>query len=325
MIDLAEIAHAAQLLRKGQVVAFPTETVYGLGADARNPEAIDLVFTLKGRPRNNPLIVHVSGPDMARTVAASWPPAAERLAAELWPGPLSILVPRRHDLPEAVTAGGDLVAVRCPNHPLALALLFAFQGPLVGPSANLSGQISPTTASHVRETFSDREAFVLDGGPCAAGIESTVIDITSSPPRILRPGLVGARQISELLGVEVREPDAGQRLARSDPAESLVSPGLLERHYAPRTPAKLFSGDEWKSLAAGRRAALLTLTAPSIAPPHHAAAMPREPGAYAAALYAALRAADAQNADIILIERPPASGDPIWIAVADRLRRAASP
>lgn len=323
--DFSHISRATELLRSGGVVAFPTETVYGLGADALNPAAIDRVFVLKGRPRKNPLIVHVSGPEMARTVARAWPESAERLAAEFWPGPLSILVPRRSSLPEAVTAGSDLVAVRCPNHPLALALIFEFAGPIVGPSANPSGGISPTTASHVLEAFADRNVLVLDGGACPAGIESTVIDLSTRPARILRPGVIGPEQISRALNMEVACPRAPESPSDSQSDLPLDSPGRLDRHYAPRTPARLFETPQWPAALAGvPRAAVLTHTDLVVQPPHTAIKLPADPAGYAASLYAALRDADRAGAAVILIHRPPESGDPIWSAVADRLRRATS-
>ncbi len=323
---LDDIHHAAALLREGRVVAFPTETVYGLGADAFNAEAIDRVYSLKGRPRNNPMIVHVSGPDMARRVARDWSARADALARRFWPGPLSILVPRAPGLPAAVTAGGDLVAVRCPNHPVTLALLFELNRPLVGPSANISGQVSPTTAAHVRESFRPEDVQILDGGPCEAGIESTVVDVASDPPRVLRPGVIGPAQIAAILGCPVATPSPA---SSRQPADPLPSPGMLDRHYAPRTAAHLFDEDEWpRVLDEFGRAAVLTHRLRHLEPPHTMIDMPPDAADYAAALYAALRAADSINppVDAILIERPPPpESDPIWAAIADRLARATTP
>lgn len=323
-----DIHHAAELLARGQVVAFPTETVYGLGADAFNADAIDRVFQLKGRPRHNPMIVHVSGPDMARKVAREWSERADALARRFWPGPLSLLVPRSPSLPATVTGGSDLVAVRCPNHPVTLALLFELGRPLVGPSANLSGQVSPTTAAHVRESFSADDVFVLDGGACEAGIESTVLDITGIPPRILRPGVIGAEQIEAVIGGSVVPFTPRRETGRA--GEPLHSPGLLERHYAPRTPAHLFAERDWPAIlgkgnnepgAGPGPAVVITHRFRQVDPPHQIIEMPPDPADYAAALYAALREADRRAAAVILIERPPSDG-PLWSAIADRLARA---
>jgi len=318
MLSPADIHAAADRLRAGGVVAFPTETVYGLGADAFDEAAVRRVFELKGRPVNNPLIVHVSGPEMAKRVAREWSDVrgAEALARAFWPGPLSILVPRSLALPEIVTAGSNLVAVRCPNHPVALALLFELGSPMVGPSANLSGEVSPTTAAHVRASFAEQLVPVLDGGACEAGIESTVVDVTSDPPRVLRPGMVSAEQIAAVLGCEVDELNA---TAFGGP---LHSPGLLDRHYAPRTPAHLFDAGDWPRI---RR-----LFPSAVVLRHREQAgdggfrtieMPSDAAEYAGRLYAALREADALAAPVILIERPPID-TPLWRAIADRLRRA---
>ncbi len=321
-----DIHHAAELLAHGRVVAFPTETVYGLGADAFDADAVDHVFALKGRPRHNPMIVHVSGPEMARRVSREWGEQADALARRFWPGPLSLLVPRSLALPLAVTAGSDLVAVRCPNHPVALALLFELGRPLVGPSANLSGEVSPTCAEHVRDSFSADDVFVLDGGTCEAGIESTVLDVTAAPPRVLRPGVVSAGQIGDVIGAPVI-PFGGGRRSENGP---LHSPGLLARHYAPRTPAHLFDDRDWPAVldacvqsGDGKRgqAVVITHRFRRVDPPNRIIQMPMEAAEYAAALYAALREADRLGAAVILIDRPP-DGDPLWDAIADRLARA---
>lgn len=337
MLDaFAEIRRAAELLRNGRLVAFPTETVYGLGADAFNENAVRAVYEVKGRPPVNPLIVHVSGPEMARQVVApgAWNEQAEALTRALWPGPLSIILPKGKSIPGIVTAGGPNVAVRCPDHPVALALLFEFGGPLVGPSANPSGMVSPTLAAHVREAFSPEVVFVLDGGACRGGIESTVVSLVDPHhPRILRPGLISASQISAIIGEPV-ELGAGVAVggtggAHARSAEVLESPGLLARHYAPRTRARLFAGEELiHALRAdgGSRAVVLTIGVRDIPSPHIAIEMPVRAEEYAAALYARLREADAAGAARILIEQPAVHGGdadtPIWEAIADRLRRA---
>lgn len=313
-----EIAIAVTRLRAGGLVAFPTETVYGLGADALSAAAVARVFAAKGRPAINPLIVHVSGEPMARGLAASWPAAASKLATAFWPGPLTIVVPRSPRVPDAVAAGGPTVAVRCPAHHVTLSLLDAFGGPLVGPSANPSGGVSPTTAEHVREAFSEDEVYVLDGGPCRGGIESTVVTLAEDRPRVLRPGLLSAEEIGKVLGAEVLtgdEPDAGV------PA----SPGRLAVHYAPRAPAVLFETSDWPSIARAP-APVVVMTHSGLDAPIGGAAirMPSDPAGYAAKLYAALREADALGPALIAIERPPAAG-PVWEAIADRLARASRP
>lgn len=316
--DPAIIHRAAKRLREGGLVAFPTETVYGLGADALRPEAVAAVFALKGRPAANPLIVHVADSGMARSVAGGWPEAAARLADAFWPGPLTIVVTRGPGIPDAVTAGGTTVAVRVPDHPVALALLRAFGGPLVGPSANPSGRISPTTAAHVSEAFPG--LMVLEGGPCRTGIESTVIELTPRP-RILRPGILTAEAIGRVLGrtVEYAMPHRGgsEGAARS--------PGLLPHHYAPRAPAVLVNPERLAALlVSDQPVAVLSRQALEVGPPHRLIRMPQAPAGYAAALYSALRAADAGAPALIAIEYPPEGGQEaeLWLTVRDRLVRA---
>lgn len=319
---IANIQEAAERLRSGGVVAFPTETVYGLGADAFNELAVARVFALKNRPGNNPLIVHVSGPEMARRVVAAWPEEAERLAREFWPGPLSFILPKRASLPLSVTAGGEYAAVRCPSHPTALALLFEFDGALVGPSANPSGAVSPTTAEHVRDGFGDADLTILDGGACTAGIESTVLSLIEvDAPRVLRPGVIGADEIAGVLGRRVSHQD--RSAARLGP---LRSPGLLDRHYAPHAPAKLFRASEWPDVVHDHDGAVVVITHQlrEVGPPHAILAMPEIAEQYAAALYTALREADALKPSMILIEQPPTDGA-IWHAITDRLTRATTP
>lgn len=321
-----EIAIAIRRLREGGLVAFPTETVYGLGAIAFDERAVARVFELKGRPAANPLIVHVSGVGMARACVTDWPERAEKLAREFWPGPLSIVLPRSARIPANVTGGGPNVAVRCPDHPLTLALLEALGAPLVGPSANTSGAVSPTCAEHVRESFTEEEVYVLDGGPCIGGIESTVLSLAGPVPVELRPGLITPEQIEAVIGVRpaklVRGPAA--------PAEGpLPSPGLLERHYAPRTPTVMVDGPGLAvaiARAAGP-AVILTHEPVAVGGPHRVELLPADARAYASALYAALRRADRAGAGLIIIRRPPEGGPDaaIWSAILDRLSRAAAP
>ncbi len=330
--SIPDISAAIQRLRSGGVVAFPTETVYGLGADALSEQAVRRVYELKGRPRINPLIVHVSGPEMAARLVSEWTAEADALAKMFWPGPLTMVLPRVMNaagsmdgsalvLPDLVTAGGATVGVRCPDHPVALALLFGLGSPLVGPSANPSGGISPTLASHVSESFSAEDVLVLEGGACRAGIESTVVSLAGEHPRILRPGLIGAGEIAAVIGRPVEEGPIA-----NIPGAPLASPGLLARHYAPKTPARLVDlsviADALREVGSqAKTAAVLTHRAFEVRPPHHLLLLPNDAEEYAYHMYAALREADGLRADVILIARPP-SAEGAWGAILDRLTRA---
>ncbi|MCC6952261.1 MAG: threonylcarbamoyl-AMP synthase [Phycisphaerales bacterium] len=323
--DFAAAVHA---LRRGEPVAFPTETVYGLGADALSEPAVARVFELKGRPANNPLIVHVATADAARDLSTSWDSRAQALARAFWPGPLSIVVPRSRLIPPIVTAGSPNVAFRCPDHPAALALLTAFAGPLVGPSANRSGGVSPTTSAHVREAFP--HLLVLEGGPSARGIESTVVSLAGTRPRVLRPGVISAAQLAEVLGAPVDASNVAP--AASAPgaasAEPLPSPGLLASHYAPAAPVLLLSAADIHADPARLAHAVVIHHTPLALPAStQSIRLPASADRYAARLYAALREADSARPSAILIERPtPASPDThIWLAILDRLERAAAP
>ena len=309
-------------------MAIPTETVYGLAADALDEFAVDGIFRAKGRPATNPLIVHVADAAMARTLAAAWPAVAERLTATLWPGPLTIVVPRGRDVPEIVTAGGPTVALRCPEHRLARLLIARSGIPLAAPSANRSERVSPTTAHHVLESLGDRVDLILDGGPCAEGIESTVVDCTTSPPRILRPGPLSRQRLEEAIGGPVLGPDAPAGAA-DGPARS---PGAQARHYAPRTRLDV-RADSAAHVAAllgqGRRVGWLTTRSADPAVRTLAAnrelvvvPMPDHPAGFAAALYAALHALDRRGLDRIVVDEPAAGEE--WLAINDRLRRASS-
>lgn len=318
-----EIAQAVRRLQEGGLVAFPTETVYGLGADATREDAIARVYATKGRPSNNPLIVHVTDSAMAARYTTAWSSDAAALARAFWPGSLSLIVPRGRDIPLLATGGGPHVALRSPAHPLTLALIAAFGRPLVGPSANLSGRVSPTLADHVREAFPADQVFVLDGGPCTGGIESTVIDLTRSEPAIVRPGLISAEEIARVLGRKV--------LLASVHAQNdapLPSPGLLTVHYAPEAKAILVRSDEISTALAdgGLRVAVLAWSEQSKHAPGLVIRMPANAQEYAAMLYRALRDADATRPDLIAIEEPPRSTEPkekaVWDAVRDRLARA---
>ncbi|MFM7206947.1 MAG: L-threonylcarbamoyladenylate synthase [Planctomycetaceae bacterium] len=319
------VARGVEVLRRGGLVAMPTETVYGLAADALDEEAVAGVFRAKGRPATNPLIVHVADVAMARGLAAEWPAAAEAVAAAFWPGPATVIVPRGPRIPDIVTAGGSTVALRCPDHRLARRLIAEAGVPLAAPSANRSESVSPTTAHHVLESLGNRIDLILDGGPCRAGIESTVIDCTVSPPRILRPGPLSRAAIEAAVGGPVAGPGT---TPAGGPARS---PGQQARHYAPRTPLELCAGSPARIAAlleAGGRIGWLTsrtdepdvrLLAASrnlvIVP------MPEDPAAFASRLYATLHALDQRQLDRIVVDEPPDVED--WRAVRDRLSRAA--
>jgi L-threonylcarbamoyladenylate synthase len=314
------IAQAAEVLRGGGLVAFPTETVYGLGANAFDSQAVAGVFTAKGRPSHNPLIVHVADIIAAIELATEWPAKAQALAEHFWPGPLSLVVPKSDRVVDLVTAGGPTVAVRVPAHPVALALLRATALPLAAPSANRSSGLSPTRAEHVLAGLDGRIPLVLDGGPTPGGIESTVLDVTTSPPRLLRPGPVTPSQLEAIVG-----PVAGPEVA---PGQPLRAPGLLSRHYAPRTPLEGTQDNGWGRVdqlrSQGVRVGWITFGDPPqelVAAEGVTLAMPTEPAAYAAELFAALHILDGAKVDRIVVELPP-QGE-AWLAVRDRLRRAA--
>jgi L-threonylcarbamoyladenylate synthase len=318
--DGGALARAAAVLRGGGLVAFPTETVYGLGASALDAAAVARVFAAKGRPSNNPLIVHVAGAGEAAAVVASWPAPAARLAERFWPGPLTLVLPKGPAVPDAVTAGGPTVAVRVPAHPVALALLRAAGVPVAAPSANRSGYLSPTRAEHVLAGLDGRIEMVLDAGPVPGGIESTVLDLASDPPRLLRPGLVSPAELEAIVG-PVRTPEP----APTGDERPMPSPGMLSRHYAPRTPLELAEdggrGRVEELRRAGLRVGWLTFDPAESAGGVTVIVMPRDAREYAARLYAALHALDAAGLDRLVAALPPDS--PEWLAVRDRLRRAA--
>jgi L-threonylcarbamoyladenylate synthase len=312
----AAIAAAAAQLAAGELVAFPTETVYGLGADAANAEAVRRIFAVKGRPADHPVIVHLGSPDALGAWARSVPAGARALAAALWPGPLTLILPRAAHVTDAVTGGQDTVGLRVPSHPVARELLMAFGGGIAAPSANRFGRISPTTAAHVAEDLGASVASILDGGPCALGIESTIVAFTGDAPMLLRPGGIAIDTLARILGAPPRMPDATAPRA----------PGTLASHYAPRTLAMQVAPDlllaEIAQLGArDERIAVLARTRPR--PADFAdvwIAAPADAAAYAHDLYANLRALDAADADVIVIEAVP--GDAQWLAVRDRISRA---
>lgn len=305
-----QIKEAAALLREGQLVVFPTETVYGLGANALEFVAVSRVFKAKGRPRTSPLIVHVSSIDMARGLAAEWPDAAQELAERFWPGPLTLVVKKQSAIPDIVTAGLPTVGLRMPAHPVALALLREAGIPVAAPSANRFTQLSPTTAQHVRRGLGWRIAYVLDGGPCHVGIESTVLSVVEHPFVVLRPGGISRSEIEEIIGpVALHDQPA---------AAAHPSPGMHPVHYSPKTPLTLVSGGNVPDKGKGAYLQLRTN------PVHETTviAMAQNPRDYAARLYAVLHELDDAGYDWIAVESPEAT--PEWEGVLDRLRRASA-
>ena len=299
MTPPSAIERALAVLRDGGLVAIPTETVYGLAADASNESAVRRIFAVKGRPVDHPLIVHVATPEKLGEWAAEVPAAASVLAATCWPGPLTLLVPRAAHVLDVVTGGRPTVGVRVPAHPLTTELLTAFGGGLAAPSANLFGRVSPTTADHVRADLGDLVDFVLDGGPCPVGVESTIVDCTVDPPQVLRPGGIATEQIAAILGGVLSGPEGPSRAA-----------GMLASHYAPQ--ARLLLADsaaEAAALAGAHPGAwVLDLTADLVA--------------YARNLYADLRDADGRGVPVVVAVLPPAAG--LGHAIRDRLVKAAA-
>jgi len=310
------IAEAARVLAAGGLIALPTETVYGLGADTFNADALRAVYAIKGRPLDNPLIAHVLDPSQARRLVRHWSERAEALAQQFWPGPLTLILERGETVPNEATAGRPTIAVRSPSHAVARTLLGVFGRPISAPSANRSGHVSPTRAAHVADDFADEDLLILDGGPSECGIESTVVDLTVSPPRILRPGSISEEQVAATLAEPVLSPTISEQEA---------SPGTSARHYAPRTPVELLDRGEIERRLrnAEGRAVVLVIGSHAVAAPHAAIPMPDDPRRYASHLYETLRRADALGANVILIERPPSAG-PLWTAIINRLDRAAS-
>ena len=308
----AQVADAAELILAGRLVAFPTETVYGLGANALDPSAVERIFEAKGRPHSSPIICHISSLEMVGEVAAAWPEAAQRLAGKFWPGPLTLVLPKTPAVPDLVTAGLPTVGVRMPAHPVALQLLRVARVPVAAPSANRFSQVSPTTAEHVHLSLGDRVDYILDGGTCPVGIESTVLSLVESIPILLRPGGVSRQRIEEVIGpvVSGQEPDGDSAHA---------SPGLHPRHYSPAT--RLYLIENGKVPEQGR-GAYLQLVRPPEGAVTEVVSMSADAAGYAARLYEVLHYLDVRGMDWIAVEAPPDL--PEWEAVRDRLQRAAS-
>ncbi len=290
------IREAAERIRAGELVAFPTETVYGLGANALDAAAVAKIYELKGRPPASPLIVHVASIEMARALVTEWPPEAEQLAQKYWPGPLTLVLPKAPSIPDIVTAGLWTVGVRVPAHPMALALIHHAGVPVAAPSANRFARLSPTTAEHVRATFGDVLP-VLDGGPCQVGIESTVVSLVGGKITLFRPGMIALPDIEQA----------------ATPSAAHPSPGMHARHYSPRTPLIVSCNPD-------SRGAYLWITRSAASA--RSIQMPNDPAAYAARLYGALHELDSEDWTSITVEPPPGTLE--WAAILDRLRRAAS-
>ena len=302
-----QVRRAAEILKRGGLVAFPTETVYGLGADAANAEAVARLYAVKGRPADHPVIVHFASAEQAFAWAREVPEAARQLAARFWPGPLTLILKRSRLAQDFVTGGQDSVGLRVPSHPVAQELLKEFKKGIAAPSANRFGLVSPTTAAHVREDLGDEVDLVLEGGPSDVGIESTIVDLSGPGAVLLRPGGISEEQ----LGITLRT------AAADSPRHS----GGLERHYAPRTPARLVPAHALDKVisSTANRIAVLAFSRPDERVDYWLR-MPRDPAAYAQRLYAALRELDSAGCEAILVEAPPQAAE--WAAVLDRLRRA---
>jgi L-threonylcarbamoyladenylate synthase len=317
MADPGLIAKAVELLRRGGLVALPTETVYGLGADAENEVAVRRVFAAKGRPPSHPLIVHVPDTLSAMSWARDFPESARKLAAALWPGPLTLVLRRSQRAADAITGGQDTVALRVPVHPVMREVLAAFAGGIAAPSANRFGRVSPTTAEHVRADLGEAVDLIVDAGPCPIGIESTIVDVSGELPAVLRPGAVSREELERVLGGPVLVGDSGVR-----------APGLMRSHYAPTAGVELVAAGGISSraealLSTGQKVAVVSAELTQLPSGATQFAVPADAAGFARRLYATFREIDRQGFDIILVVPPPNSG--LGWAIRDRLARAASP
>ncbi len=328
------VLRAAELLRAGEVAALPTETVYGLAANALDEKAVAKIFKIKGRPAGNPIIVHVAGGEMAGRCVTNWPAQAEKLAKSFWPGPLTLVLPRAGIIPDNVTAGGMTVAVRWPGHPFIQAVIRECGFPLAAPSANLSGCVSPTNAEHVRRQLGGKIPLIVDGGQSRVGIESTVLDLTVSPPRILRPGMIHAESLEAAIGkiqhsASPAAPKGGE--GGNLPHPIVRSPGLLAKHYSPRARLLVLNwrdDADLKSQISNLKSQISTcfIIAHTRIPAGgifaRVSVIPRDAEAFARAIYAELHRCDEAGAEAIVVEAPPEASE--WSGIADRLRRAAA-
>ena len=319
----AAVRRAVELLRAGEVVALPTETVYGLAANALDPNAVARIFAIKGRPAHNPIIVHVAGLELAKRYAARWPAVADKLAKAFWPGPLTLVLPRTPEVPDVVTAGGPTVGLRWPSHPFIQAVIRECGFPLAAPSANPSNRVSPTTAAHVRKDLGGQIRLIVDGGPSQIGIESAVLDISGSPARLLRPGMIHEHALMAVTG--------SLAVGTAGGAEVLKSPGMLRKHYSPRarlriwnwrTEAELQAQTARSGVAEGKIHVIAHTRIPSGTGLGRVSVIPHDAKAFARALYAELHRCDEAGAEMIVVEALPEGEE--WRAVADRLKRAAA-
>jgi L-threonylcarbamoyladenylate synthase len=321
----AAVERAAELLRKGEVVALPTETVYGLAANAFDAGAVARIYEIKSRPAHNPIIVHVAGYEMVKKCVADWPRAASCLAESFWPGPLTLVLPRSDEIPDIVTAGGKTVGVRWPSHPFIQAVIRKCGFPLAAPSANPSNQVSSTNAQHVEKNLGDRIRLIVDGGQSQVGIESTVVDLTANPPQILRPGIIHHASLSAALE------KCGKKIVEGPEMDDgpVRSPGRLLKHYAPKAKLLIWSWQDERDLQtqleklpAGRTHVIAHTVIPSGLQPATVSVIPHDMEAFARAIYAELHHCDDAGAERIIIEALPETDE--WRAIADRLRRAAA-
>jgi L-threonylcarbamoyladenylate synthase len=328
-LSAAAVARTVAVLRSGGVVAVPTETVYGLAANAFSASAVEAIYVAKGRPAHNPVIVHVASAALARECCAVWTPLADRLAARFWPGPLTLVLPRSRRIPDVVTAGGPTVGIRWPSHPFMQAVIRECGFPLAAPSANPSDRLSPTCAEHVAQGLGERIPLIVDGGQCAVGIESTVVDVTGPFPRILRPGVITAAQVADAAGPDTREPTAASAVPTG--GGPLRSPGQLTRHYSPRARLRVLDWADDSDLArqiatelsGGRPVHILTHTRiPSGERFPNVSFIPDDPEAFARAFYGYLHDCDAQGAALIVVESLPPGEE--WDGLRDRLLRASA-
>ncbi|MBA4148980.1 MAG: threonylcarbamoyl-AMP synthase [Verrucomicrobia bacterium] len=317
------VQRTVELLRAGELVAVPTETVYGLAGNAFDAVAVEKIFEMKGRPKQNPIIVHVASFETARSCVADWPEIAGKLATSFWPGPLTMVLPRSKDVPDVVTAGGATVGLRWPSHPFMQAVIRECGFPLAAPSANLANQVSPTNAEHVRRALGNKIALIVDGGQSQVGIESTVLDLTATPPRLLRPGMIHEESLLAVTGELT--------LGFGDSEEVLKSPGLLKKHYSPKAKLVLLSWRDESDLKRqldGYSVALakVHLIAHTKIPLNmelgRVSVIPHDAEAFARAIYAELHHCDEAGAELIVVEELPRNSE--WRGIADRLQRAAA-